>query len=295
MTALLKTVLLLSATLLLTSVLLRYWLKDSSRLGKILAVAAAVVLMAASVLDLYFTLQRVIGFVDSSIFWQYVQSTRHGQAVTWRIAITVLLLIFSLQRVRNWQLLLLIPGWLAALATFSYTSHAAAMGGTAALVIDWLHFLAAGVWTSVILAVSLSAQLWRTRQHLQLLQKMRTVSAVGLISVLVVALSGVMSSLFHVGEPERFVTSPYGLALAIKIVLVLLTIAIAAINRFRFLPQLERQSLSFGLRRALLAESVMLLAIFAATGLLTTSALPHGQEVTGPFENLIKFWNYLWR
>ena len=39
----------------------------------------------------------------------------------------------------------------------------------------------------------------------------------------------------------------------------------------------------------------MLLAIFAATGLLTTSALPHGQDVTGPIENLFIFIDYLWR
>lgn len=295
MTALLKTLLLLCASLLLTVTLLRHWLRNTSRLSTVLAVSAAVLLMVASVADLYFTLERAVGFVDGGMFWHYVQSTRHGQAVTWRIGITLLLLVLNLLQVRRWQLLLLVPGWLAVLATFSYTSHAAAMGGLSALLIDWLHFLAAGTWISVILAVSLNTRLWRTEQHLQLKGAMRTVSATGLLSVLLVALTGVMSSLFHVAEPERFLSSPYGLALGIKIVLVLITVGIAALNRFRFLPQLEQQASAAGLRTSLIVESIMLIAIFAATGLLTTSALPHGQDVTGPIENLFKFLEYLWR
>ncbi len=295
MTALLKTVLLLSATLLLAANLMRLWLKDSSRLPAIIAVSAAVLLISASVVDLYSTLHRAVGFVDAEMFWHYVRSTRHGQAVLWRIAVSAVLLWLSLQKPRSWRFALIVPGWLAVLFTFSYVSHGAAMAGTPALLLDWLHFMAAGVWTSVILAVSLSTQLWRTSQHLQLLGSVRVVSTVGLLSVLLVAASGVLSSLFHVAEPERFIGSPYALALGTKIVLVLITIGIAALNRFRFLPQLQQTSESHGLRSTLIAESFLLIAIFAATGLLTTSALPHGQDVTGPFENLVKFMNYLWR
>ena len=295
MTALLKTLLLLSASLLLTATLLRHWLRSGQRLSAVLAASAAVLLMVLSVADLYFTLQRAVGFVDSDMFWHYVRSTRHGQAVTWRIGISIVMLVLSVLQVRRWQLYLLVPAWLAVLATFSYTSHAAAMGGIAALLIDWLHFLAAGVWISVILAVTMDSRLWRTEQHLELKRAMRTVSRTGLLSVLLVAVTGVMSGLFHVAEPERFVSSPYGLALGIKIVLVLITVLIAALNRFRFLPQLERQARPGGLRSSLIVESIMLLAIFAATGLLTTSALPHGQDVTGPIENLFILIDYLWR
>ena len=295
MTAVIKTVLLLSATLLLTAALLRHWLKDSGRLSQLLATVAAVILIVASVADLYFTLMRAVGFVDSSMFWHYVQSTRHGQAVTWRVGLTLLLLLISQLRAADWQPFVFVPAWLAVLATFSYTSHAAAMGGFSAMLVDWLHFLAAGVWSGVILAVSLSSRLWRTEQHLQLKASMRVVSLVGLLSVLLVAVTGVISGLIHLAEPERFVSSPYGLALGIKIVLVLITIGIAALNRFRFLPELEQRAESSGLRRTLAVECFLLIGVFAATGLLTTSALPHGQEVTGPIENLFKFIDYLWR
>ena len=47
------------------------------------------------------------------------------------------------------------------------------------------------------LAVTMDSRLWRTGQHLELKRAMRTVSRTGLLSVLLVAVTGVMSGLFH--------------------------------------------------------------------------------------------------
>ncbi len=286
-----KTLLLLGATLLFGGILLRHWLPAGRIAGVIATVAAALAVVAGSTLDIQLILSRLP--VDLDIF-SYLENTRHGLAVRWRVTLVLAMSVLSFLRPARWQLILLLPCWLALLATFSYTSHAAAMAGTAALVIDLVHFTAGGVWAGVILAVSLAGQLWLPANRERLLQAMQAVSTTGLLSVLVVALSGTISSLFHLSEPERFFGSPYSWALGIKILLVTLTVVTAAVNRFRFLPRLRAGSAT-GLRRNLMLESALLVAVFVATGLLTTSTLPHGQDFPGLSENLSRLLDFVWR
>ncbi len=291
MTALLKGVLLLGATLLFGSVLLQHWLRMGRPAARLLAVVAALLLVGGSLLDIQLILASLP--VDLDV-WSYLTRTRHGLAVRWRVVVAAVLLVLSFLPRFRWLPALQLPGWLLLLFTFSYTSHAAAMAGGWALVTDWLHFVAAGVWSGVILAVLVVGELWLPVRRQQLLAAMRTVSAAGLASVLVVALTGSVSSLFHLAEPERFFGSDYSWALLLKLVLVALTVLLAALNRFRFLPQLEAGRPA-GLRRALIIEAVLLVAVFMATGLLTTSSLPHGQDFPGVLENFTRLLDFLRR
>lgn len=289
--ALLKAVLLLAAALLFAAILLQNWLRDSRLLGRLLGLLAVALIVGGSLLDIRQILASLPVNLD---VWSYLTATRHGLAVRWRIAVSLVLLVFMLLPVRRWQPYVLVPGWLGLLYTFSFTSHAAAMAGSAALVTDFVHFVAAGVWAGMLAAVSLAVPLWHDSARGQLIAVMRTVSVTGLISVLVIAASGSISSLFHLAEPETFFGSGYSWALLIKIVLVVLTVAVAAFNRFLFLPRLQQGSAT-GLRRSLLLESLLLVAVFAATGLLTTSSLPHGQDFPGVGENLNRLIEFIWR
>lgn len=292
---LVKGILLFSAALFMTVILLSHWLRNSSRLKRVLALAAGIVLIGASAAEVYYTLQAVVGSVNSDLYWRYIGSTRHGDAVQWRAGISVGLVLLALLPTRRWQLFLLLPGWLALLATFSYTSHAAAMGGTREFLVDWIHFIAAGTWTGVILAASLARELWLPGAEGRLRHVMKVVSATGLLSVLLVALTGTISTLFHTSDPERFMRSPYAAAWLVKIGLVAVTVMIAALNRFIFLPRIKSGGSTAGLRRNLTLESVLLLAVFAATGVLSTSELPHGPEIYGPAENLRLMFDHLFR
>lgn len=291
--ALIKGLLLLSASLLCTAALLRWWLDAAHRTARLLTVAAGLLLLVLSVLDVWFTLQSVTGFVDRDLFLRYVNTTRHGTAFSWRLVLTGAFTVLALLPARRSLLALLVPAWLLLLGTFSYTSHASAMAGTGALLLDWLHFIAGSAWIGVILAAGLARRVWADRG--QLLRMMSAVSATGLAAVILVLASGTVSSLFHVAEPERFFGSPYSWALGVKIVLVLLTVGVAALNRFRFLPRLRAGGDSAGLRTSLFYESILLLAVFAATGVLTTSSLPHGQDFPGLLENVNRLVNHLWR
>ena len=289
--ALLKAVLLLAAALLFAAILLQHWLRDSRLTGRLLGLLAVAVIIGGSLLDIRQILASLPVNLD---VWSYLMNTRHGLAVRWRIAASLVLLVVMLLPVRRWQPWVLLPGWLGLLYTFSFTSHAAAMAGSAALLTDLVHFVAAGVWAGMLAAVSLAVPLWQDSAHGRLVAAMRTVSVTGLASVLVIATSGSISSLFHLAEPEKFFGSAYSWALLIKIVLVASTVAVAALNRFLFLPRLQHGNAT-GLRRSLLLESLLLVAVFAATGLLSTSSLPHGQDFPGVGENLSRLIEYLRR
>ncbi len=290
-----KGILLLGAALFMAVILLRHWLRASPGLARIMAVVAGIGLLAGSAAEVWFTLQSVVGFVDSDLYWNYVNNTRHGDAVIWRAGLTVALIILSLLPVRAWQAIPLAVGWLGLLASFSYTSHAAAMGGSFEFVVDFVHFIAAGVWTGVILAMAFARELWQPGAEARLRRVMRVVSTTGLLSVLVVAATGVVSTLFHTSDPDQFVGSPYSVAWLVKVILVILTIGVAALNRFVFMPRLEAGGGSSGLRRNLLLESVLLVAVFGATGALSTSELPHGPEIYGPVRNLELMYDYFFR
>lgn len=291
--ALIKGILLLSASLLCTALLLRWWLGTSHALARVLALAGGLLVIVFSFLDIWFTLKSVTGFVERDLLLRYSNTTRHGAAVGWRIVLSVVYTVLALLPARRWLSFLLVPVWLLLLGTFSWTSHASAMAGTGALLLDWLHFVAGAAWIGVILTAGLAVNVWSDRERL--LRMMEAVSTTGLTCVVLILLSGTVSSLFHVAEPERFFGSPYSWALGVKILLVLITVGVAALNRFRFLPRVRSGEATTGLRRSLLAETVLLVAVFAATGVLTTSTLPHGQDFPGLQENVIRLFNHLWR
>lgn len=291
--ALIKGLLLLGASLLSVAVLLRWWVRTRGGVGRFLAVTAGLLVVVMSFLDVSFTLSSVTGYVDNDLILRYLKSTRHGTAVIVRTGTVVLFVTLAVLPAWRASLYLLVPAWLALLGTFSYSSHASAMAGNGALVLDWVHFLAGAAWISVILTAVIATDAWLA--HDRLLPLMRVVSAFGLASVAVITASGVLSSLLHVAEPERFFGSPYSWALGAKILIVIVTVGVAALNRFIYLPRVRTSGELTGLRRSMLVESALLVAVFVATGILTTSPLPHGQEFPGLMQNWDRLIHYLWR
>ena len=79
-------------------------------------------------------------------------------------------------------------------------------------------------------------------------------------------------------EPARQLGLPRQLAaelcLELKLALVGTILAVAALNRWWLLPALKRGE-TRRLGRTMKLEALLLIAVFAATGLLTTRPLPH--------------------
>ena len=88
-------------------------------------------------------------------------------------------------------------------------------------------------------------------------------------------ITGSYTALIHLQNPERFAASPYGQTLLYKLVLVGVIVALAAYNRIWLLPASLRGALVSRFQRVLRLEALALIAVFIATGILTTSALPH--------------------
>lgn len=112
------------------------------------------------------------------------------------------------------------------------------------------------------------------------------------MSVVLLLASGLYASLLHLQDPPTFVASPYGRALAVKLGLVSMIVGLAGVNRFWLLPRFVARGAD-GLRTALRVELLLLAAVFVATGVLTTSPLPHSGEASSVLTSVRSLWIYL--
>ncbi len=245
------------------------------RLGALLG---ALIVAVGSVLNIIVTLENVLGFFDSAFFWEYVRSTHHGLATLIRLGLVVALTLLAWSgkpgRVTNTAFVL---GGVGFLATFSWISHNAAMGGSLPLIADLAHLAAATAWVGAVFYTAF-LPLW---SRAELAGVMRRVSLTGLFGVGLLFASGVYSSLLHIPTLASLVTTLYGRVLLLKVALVLVILGLAAVNRFVFLPSLtaspstKETPRTFPFRRALGLEALLLAVVLGVTGLLTTSPMPH--------------------
>jgi putative copper resistance protein D len=159
-----------------------------------------------------------------------------------------------------------------ALATCAWTGHAGATeGGLGALhrANDVLHLLAAATWLGA-LTLFLNAAI-RGGDKQKLVLHLAGFASTGTVIVLLLLFTGVANTLIIAGWPFDWATEWVGL-LAVKLALFLLMLGLAAGNRWRLAPALERDpSASLrALRLSLLAETAAALAIVAIVGWLGT-------------------------
>ena len=173
-----------------------------------------------------------------------------------------------------------------ALLATTLNSHSAATGPAVSLpvLMDWLHLLAVSAWAGglPILAGTL-AVLGRQPAGRELSQATATLvnrfSNAALASVAVLVVTGVFSAVIHVGSVQGLVATDHGRALMLKIALVVIALALGAINLLRVKPALVRTVSSRRsnaapfrwLRRTTGAETVVIVAIFLVAGFLTAS------------------------
>ena len=123
---------------------------------------------------------------------------------------------------------------LALLATFAVGSHAAAVAGSGwAILGDFIHLLAAGVWLGGL--GLLAVVLWQWRKHAAteatlLRQVVWRFSAVATLAVFVLLGTGLFSSLIHLQTWALLWSTTYGWLLLLKIGLVLATLGLALRN-----------------------------------------------------------------
>ena len=93
------------------------------------------------------------------------------------------------------------------------------------------------------------------------------------IMVSVLIMMGAAFSIFLVGSPEKLFSTSYGLLLLIKVAMVGILLALAALNKFKIVPALRQknQIVARQLKTSIKLEFLVFLIIFAMTAILTTA------------------------
>ena len=178
----------------------------------------------------------------------------------------------------------------------SLSSHAAATSiwTTFTVAVDWLHLAAMTIWIGglVALAAAVPLALAERPEHERaglLAPLVGRFSSLGLWCVGLLTLSGLYQSWVHVGQPDGLTRTSYGLALLLKLALVLPLVALGALNLLLNRPGLARaaalstrqagRQAATAARRLKLAVRLEVLlgaAILLTTGVLTN--LPPARE-----------------
>lgn len=139
---------------------------------------------------------------------------------------------------------------MAASASFAWTGHGAGDEGWRGALhasADVLHMLAASIWIGALVALAAFAVIGGGRKPAtaagrDVLAGLVRFSAIGVGVVAVLVASGLVNSWFLIGPDglDRVLTTAYGRLLLAKLGLFGLMLALAAGNRFRLTPLLER-------------------------------------------------------
>ena len=187
----------------------------------------------------------------------------------------------------------------ATLLTISAGGHASAVPTWTALVVgaDWLHLLAAAVWTGglamlALVTPSVARVVTSGGRRAFLAALVRRFSVLAGVSVAILVGSGLYASLIHVPSWQALLDTAYGAALSGKLILFVPLIALGAVNLLVLGPRFVRAvgarrpatgAAGLGAFRAVvLGEVALVVAVLAVTGLLTilppaTTMPPEGQ------------------
>ncbi len=175
---------------------------------------------------------------------------------------------------RRRRYLVLAAGGIAAL-TATAVSHATALGDVKSMALDLIHVLAISAWSGGVVAF-----LWiRLRSTADGPDELRRTtwrfSVVAMTSVGLLVTAGLLQALDRLVLVQDLYETPYGIALAAKIALLLIILAVAAFSLLRYGPRGDRRALL----RGTAIETALLVVIFVAAGALT--ALPPPAQATG--------------
>lgn len=212
----------------------------------VLTTLAALVMQASSVYD------RPVGeALSPALLGRVLTETGYGGA--WLLqaasAVVITVILFLLRgRVRRGDTGEHSALWWAGLAASaallvapSWTGHAAVAARHFPLsrFSDWLHLLAGGFWVGGLFHLALTwpralAPLDESQRARSLHQVIRLFTRVAVPSVALLVLAGLYNTWTHVPRVEALWMTPYGEALALKLILVALMLALGGLHNFYY-------------------------------------------------------------
>lgn len=224
--------------------------------------------------------------LNPTVLWTILTETRFGLACSGRIFLLLLSIAanVAIGHASGHRVTQAILG-AAITMSFAWTGHGAveiSKTGGLHLVTDLLHLLAAGVWIGALVPLTMmTVRAKRSDNGLDayaLYCALNSFSAIGLMVVAVLVLSGIFNSLFLLGPSPwaELLTSQYGIVLTAKLGLFGIMLAMAALNRYRLSPALGRAldlqgARSFAvmtLHKALLKETGLAVLVLVAVSFL---------------------------
>ena len=248
------------------------------------AVLGAVALVAA----VPFRIARLGGGLDALRDNDVLMSALRGPiGISTAVTANALLVVAVLvdRRVPRW---LSLAFALVALAGFSIEGHTRATERRWAMIAsDVVHLAAGAIWLGGIVALVVA---FRTSTETGTLATIvRRFSDSALITVGVVAVTGVIMAWIILPSVDALTSTGYGLALVLKVALVVVVIALGAFNRFRLVPAVDGRAGSperdsgtrRWLRTVVLAELVVLLVAVGVTAVMVTRSPLTSEAATG--------------
>jgi copper transport protein len=198
------------------------------------------------------------------------------------------------------------PGWLrAAVASLPliYTVLVPALSGHGStqspialnFPVNVVHVTAMAVWvgglaTLLFVVPRGTRELNPSERGRLLAGSLARFSQIALVSVAAILVTGLIQAYVYVRHPGDLLTTNYGLAVTIKFVLLLALIVLAAYNRRRSVPGLNRLAaggeapgrVGVNLRRAVRGEVALLVVVLGVTAALASYAPPVSAQ-SGPF------------
>jgi len=176
---------------------------------------------------------------------------------------------------------------LASLAAMGHSGAGAGPAGVILLASDGLHLIAAGAWIGALLPLALLLGALRRGDLTVGLAVARNAvsrfSTLGTACVGAVLATGLVNSTSLVGTMEALTQTGFGQLLLAKLTLVALVLGLAAINRWRLTPELDRDQITAEIALRLLTRTTLLeaavglaiVAIVAALGTVPPAAEFH--------------------
>ena len=274
-----------------------------------------VLLPASFIASGFLILLAVNRFETSTGLAEYLTTLRVGQyrlagllAVAISLAGADLLFLGGSERKRNAGLAVMMLAALGAMLTYSLVSHAATDKGKVwSVSSDFTHFAASAAWLGALVML-VPAMAWVRRnardeaqRFLLLANVFDRFSIIAGLSVLTILATGTFNGLAEMPNAHAMLHTTYGKVLLAKLILLMPLLAVAGLNAFVLKPWLvsaidavyqagsgaaaaQREkaaariaALQRWLPRAVIVETALIVAIFAAVGVLSQSATARGE------------------
>jgi copper transport protein len=156
----------------------------------------------------------------------------------------------------------------------SWASHPDSHG-TLALLADYIHLLAAALWIGGLLAIVIAVRAApRSGREDAVRRSILQFSRVAAPTVAVVTLAGVYLALRELPSVSALVSSGYGITLLIKAAVAAAALALGGYHRRIVIPRLTAGAPVALIRRTLMLEAGILLAVLALAAVLSQRAPP---------------------